>query len=194
MMEPYTIGLFVHVVGAIGLFVAMGLEVVSLRRLRRAATVEQAREWSDLTNRLHPIFGVSTVLILAAGLYLTLTQWGWGKGWIELSLMTTLVLAVMGPVVNGRRGTVIHRALQAGSGPLTEALRRQIRDNVLWTSVLTMAGLALGIVFLMTVKPGFPGAFAALVVFGALGAGLSLATSDRSPASQPDGVRTEPGR
>lgn len=190
----YNIGLFVHIVGAILMFVAMGIEVVCIGRMRRSATVEQAREWASVSGRLDPIFGVSTLLILAAGLYLTISNSLWGSGWVDLALATTLILGVVGPLVNGRKGKAIHRALVGGSGPLAGDLRSQVRDSGLWTSVLTMTGLATGIVFLMTVKPGFPGALIALVVFAVLGAAVAQATAGSAAAAQSDGIRAEPGR
>jgi hypothetical protein len=44
-MNDYSIVLFVHIVGALGFFVALGVEWLSLRHLRRATTAEQVREW-----------------------------------------------------------------------------------------------------------------------------------------------------
>jgi hypothetical protein len=43
-MTPYAIAVFPHVVGALGLFVAMGLAWVLVARLRRAESAEQARD------------------------------------------------------------------------------------------------------------------------------------------------------
>src|SRR4051794_37831033 len=40
--------LFLHIIGALGLFAGIGLEQVSLAKLRRGHTVAQAREWVAL--------------------------------------------------------------------------------------------------------------------------------------------------
>ncbi len=45
MMTFYSIALFLHIVGALGLSVALGLEWVSLFKLRRLANFEEARGW-----------------------------------------------------------------------------------------------------------------------------------------------------
>jgi len=45
-MNDYSIALFLHVVGALGFFVALGLEWTSLRQIRGAATSGQVRDMS----------------------------------------------------------------------------------------------------------------------------------------------------
>src|SRR5207244_8538034 len=52
-MTLYLLAVFLHVVGALGLFVAMGLEWVIVVRVRRAGTAEQARDWLGLLNQSH---------------------------------------------------------------------------------------------------------------------------------------------
>lgn len=42
----YTVALFVHILGAIGLFVAVSLIVIALVHMRKAVTLEQVREWA----------------------------------------------------------------------------------------------------------------------------------------------------
>lgn len=173
-MSVYSIVVFLHIVGAVGLFIAIGLEWVGLLRLRQAATVEAAREWIAVSGRLGPVFGVSTVLILLAGLYLVITNWGWGIGWVEVALLGTIVFAVLGSAFNGPRGARLDRALSGQRGPISPDLRRQLNDPVLWTSVTTMATGAIGIVFLMATKPGFPGSIVTMIVAIAIGGVASL--------------------
>jgi hypothetical protein len=48
-MTPYLVAGYLHLVGGIGLFVALGLEWALIVRLRNAHTVEQARAWLSLT-------------------------------------------------------------------------------------------------------------------------------------------------
>ena len=44
-MNIYSIVLYLHIVGALLLFVAMGIEFVTVSRLRSAGTAEQVRDW-----------------------------------------------------------------------------------------------------------------------------------------------------
>jgi hypothetical protein len=65
---------------------------------------------------------------------------------------------------------MIHRAAgQAPACAIPQALARQIEDPVLWTCVQTLNMMALGVVLLMTTKPGWPGSLGVLVVSVLLG-------------------------
>jgi hypothetical protein len=44
----YSISLFLHIVGALGLFARLAFEQAGLLNLRRASTKAQAREWLSL--------------------------------------------------------------------------------------------------------------------------------------------------
>ena len=185
-MNLYQIALFLHILGAVVLFATAGLEWVAQLRLRRATTVAAAREWTTVSSRLGPIFGVSTLVLLAAGLYMVMTNWGWGIGWVDISLLMTLVLAVVGSAFNGRRGRKIGQALATQDGPITDQLRRQIIDPALWTSVTVQAASVLGIIFLMVVKPGFPGSAAAIVIAIVLGVLISLPGRQQPATGEPE--------
>jgi hypothetical protein len=44
-MDFYSVLVFLHVLGGVGLFAGLGIEVVALRRLQGAVTLDQARTW-----------------------------------------------------------------------------------------------------------------------------------------------------
>ena len=68
-MNVYSIVLYVHIVGALGLFVALGLEWTALARLRGAATAEEARGALGALGPTRVIGPLSLAAILVAGLY-----------------------------------------------------------------------------------------------------------------------------
>src|SRR5437588_10139064 len=92
-MSLYPIALFLHVSGAIGYFVAMGTWLFGLASMRRAQRVEQVRSIVQLVGLSGPLFGISVLLLLAAGLYLALTAWSLLTGLIVGGLMRLGVLA-----------------------------------------------------------------------------------------------------
>ena len=47
-MNGYSIALFLHIVGALGFFVALGLEWIGLEQIRSAMAPEQVRGWVSL--------------------------------------------------------------------------------------------------------------------------------------------------
>ena len=175
-MSVYSLLVFLHIVGALGLFAGLGLEQAGLLNLRRASTNVQVREWVSLLGALRRIESPAALLIVTSGFYLVATRWG-HHAWIGLGLLGLVLMAVLGAVVTGRRVTRIRQALPAEDGPIEEALRQRLRDPALRTSAALRAALAVGIVFSMSVKPGTVGAFTAMGVAMALG--LAVASAGR---------------
>ena len=169
-MSAYSLVLFVHVLGALGLFVTTGIGQLVLARLRRAQTVAQARDWLEVAQGVARVEPLVALVLLGAGLYLTATAWGWRVAWIDVALGALLGVVVIGSAVGGPRVVARARAAaEAPEGPIPAELRTRLDDPVLWTLARVTAALQLGIVYLMVVKPGLLGSLAALGVALALG-------------------------
>src|SRR5438034_4340367 len=123
-MTDYTIALFLHIVGALGMFVALAFEWVAWAGLRRSATVQEARGWLGLLGLVRRVGPASLGLILVAGLYMTATVVGW-TAWILVGLASFVVIAALGGISNGRSLPAIERALQTDTGPISDALDRK---------------------------------------------------------------------
>src|SRR5260370_36644206 len=96
-MNLYSTALFVHVVGALLLFVTLTVEGVALRQLHQAATTEAARGAAGLL-RLNRIAGPFSALgVLVPGVYMAVTTWGW-VAWIVVALVSWILVAVLGAV------------------------------------------------------------------------------------------------
>lgn len=176
MINPltlYSVALFLHIVGALGLFVALGLEWASLLSLRRAANAEQARESLKLSTPLGRLYGFSWLAILIPGLYMAGTAWR-GVAWTIIALAAVVVLAVLGAVLTGRRMAPIGKSLASVSGSLPPTLRQQMDDPLLWASLRVRTAIALGIVFLMSIKPDLVGSLIAMTVAVVIGLVFSL--------------------
>ena len=167
-MTGYTIALFLHIVGALGMFVALALESVAWAGLRRSAAVQEARGWLGLLGLVRRVGPASLGLILVAGLYMTATVVGW-TAWILVALAAFVVIAALGGISNGRSLPAIERALRTETGPISDPLRQRMSAPILAASVRVRTALAFGIVFLMTTKPDVLGALIAIVVAAALG-------------------------
>ncbi len=185
----YEVALFVHIGGVLIMFMSAGLEVTVLRGLRHARSVEQARVWLNAGRATRTLFPLSAALILIGGLYMTLTAWGFRTAWIDVAFVTLIVLSTLGPTMNARRFRAIAEAAGGGAGydgtAITTALYRQIHDPVLWASVHVMAGAALGVVFLMTVKPGLLGSLTTLAVAIVASGLVAIATNSRERVAPP---------
>jgi Zn-dependent protease with chaperone function len=171
-MSLYSIVKFLHVSGAIGYFVALGTLLFGLAALRRARRVEHVRVLAELIRRLTPLFNISILLLLAAGLYLTFTAWGLQTGWILVALVSLVVIVpIAAATVQSRMRIVVQLARDAPDGPLSPEILARTHDPVLLTTPQTAVALLLGIVFLMTNKPSLP--LAILVMALALVLGLT---------------------
>lgn len=170
-MSPISIALFLHVIGAMGYSVATFISPFGLLALRRAQRVEQVRPVLNLLEITGPISGISLLIILVTGIYMTSTTWGWRTAWIDVTLGSLLLLLLpVGAVMGVRRHALAAQADKLPDGPLPETFRCGIRDPLLGASTVMLVGLLLGVVFLMTVKPALVGS---LIVMG-ISVGVSL--------------------
>ncbi len=172
-MTLYSIVLFLHIVGTLGLFVSLGLEWVSLAYWRRASTAEQAREWLGVRGWVMRLGPTSLVLILLSGFYMVVTTWGW-VSWIVVALAALVLIAIIGATLTGVPMGTIQKAAAAESGPLSPALRQRLNDPRLWISIQTRTAIALGIVFLMVIKPEWVGSSITIGIAVLLGLALAL--------------------
>lgn len=171
----YHLALFVHILGVLVLFMAVGVELAALMGVRGARSLEQVRTWARAGVGVGRLFPLALVLILAAGLYMTFAAWGIGTGWIAVALVTVLALAVAGPLLNGKRFEALHRAAASAAGDaVPDDVRRRLADPALRIAVYGMAGVSLGVVYLMVMKPDLLGSLVAVAVAGMLGVASAL--------------------
>src|SRR6266851_388463 len=169
-MTIYSTVLFIHVVSAIGLFIALAAEGVVVVRLRSAQSVEEARLFIRAFQRLRIVAIPSFLGVLVGGMYLA-SKWGRGTFWIPFALGATLLIMLIGGLVTGKRIARLRNALSSDEIDLPiKAITAKTKDNALLISYGLRAGLGLGIVFLMTAKPDLPGSLGALAA--GCGAGL----------------------
>lgn len=186
-MSIYSIILFLHIVGALGLFAGMGLEQVSLAKLREAATPTQARDWLGVLSNLRRTDGPSGFLILATGFYMMATRWGRGT-WMALGVVGMVLMAGIAVAVTSRRARKLRDALTAPDAVMSRGLRARLADPLMRVAATLRLAIGLGIVFNMAVKPATAGA---LTSFGvALFAGAVVALMQR--AGRRDSVTSRP--
>jgi hypothetical protein len=172
-MNTYSIALFFHIVGALGFFVALGLEWAGLRQIRNATTTEQVRAGMRLSGSTRRLGMASMLTILVFGFYMAAVAWG-GPAWIVVTLAVIVVLIALSVALTGPRMAALGRALAMEKGPLSPNLHQLANNPLLWISIQTRVAVALGIVFLMTVKPGWAGSLLTIGVATLLGLAAAL--------------------
>ena len=181
-MDTYHVVLYIHLLSLLVGFSAGMIETVCLFRLRAAETLEAAAPWGQLAGEIEKAFPVAILGLFGSGAYMTSDLWTWSTSWSVVPIIGLVVLSLQGPLVAGRRGHAVKAALVAnGPGPLGPEARRMTRDRALWAAGFTNEFLVLGIVWVMTEKPGWGGAVAALAVAYAVGLALA-ARLTREPA------------
>jgi hypothetical protein len=169
-MTTDTFALFIHIIGALGLFVALSLEWLCLIGMRRARVVLQVQEWAGLRGVLAIVFPISAVLILVSGLYLVHELGGQSPGWTSVALIVLILLGVAGGVLSGPRMRAISAAAEtAPAGSVPGSLNLLILDPILWTTVQVSGVLAIGVVYLMTIKPETGGSWLTILVAAVIG-------------------------
>ena len=169
-MSFYTLALFAHILGVLGVFVGLALDWTTILRLRRARTVALVREVTSLVGFQARLIQISSLLLLIAGIYMTVTAWDRGRPWILVSLAALIVIGALSGGVDGRRLAAIRKTVvEASDGTIPPALQRRMTDPVLLTSVQTAGLIGLGAVFLMTTKPDLLGSLITLAVAVVLG-------------------------
>jgi len=198
-MIYYPLALFLHVSGAIGAFVSIGVWLVGLAALRRAQRVEQVRAIAWLIIVVSPLMVFSVVLIVGAGLVMALSVWGLTTGWIAVGLGSLVLIGPVGPLIlDARMRTILAQAGAESAGPLSATLAAQTHSPVMGSAAQTLASMLLGIVFLMTIKPALGSAVLVMVVALLLGL-LSSIPLWRAPrphaaraSDEPDNPATDP--
>jgi hypothetical protein len=151
-MDLYSIALFVHIVGALLLFVLLTIEGIGLRVGFASASVNRV---------LGP---VSALAILVPGLYMVATQAGW-NGWVAVGLVSWVLIAAVGTVTG------------------ISVLRGRMSRRAATISWLIRIGMALGVVFDMTVKPGLLVSITAVLAGVIAGAAASAARARLVPSA-----------
>ena len=138
-MTLYSIALFLHVIGALLLFVLLTVEGVTLRQGTTGA-------------RFNRIVGpISALLILVPGLYMVASSVGW-SGWVAVGLIAWVAVAVIGAITGigflrgrvSRRTVAISWSARVGLS-VAVVFVMTVKPDLLGSSAAVVAGLVAGL-------------------------------------------------
>lgn len=163
--------LFLHLLAVGMLFAGIGVEIAAYYQLHRATTVSQARAAMLNMPLVGPLMGGGALLLIAAGLAMVYVGgFGW-QPWVVVAVVVMLVLAVNGPVTNGKRGEAISVLVdKAPDGPITTEIGAARADRVLNYSVFLTACELIAALYIMTNKPGLIACIAVVLIAAAIAA------------------------
>ena len=169
-MNFYSVALFVHLCGVIGVFAGLGTWLFCLVSLWRAQRVEQVRTISDQMTLSGNIFVASLFLLAAGGFYMAATVWGPEASWIIVATLSFVFLGLAGTILIDRRVRAIARlARSVPDGALPKPLVARTHDPLLYAGLQAYVAGLFGIVFLMAVKPELGGSLLVMGIALALG-------------------------
>jgi hypothetical protein len=163
----------VHILGALGMFMTVGVELVALRALATARSVAQARSAMDVF-RVNRIIGpIVLLMVVVPGFYMASQGWG-QQAWLRVAMLVLLLLIIIGATVTRRGMAAVGSALQGPDRPLDEPAGGERTLSWLWSSYLTRTFLLLAIVLLMTTKPAMSSALELVATALASAAAMSV--------------------
>jgi uncharacterized membrane protein len=173
-MTLYSIGVFLHVVAMLGLFIALSLEWLILFNLARSTNTAEVQAWLRSSSFLRALALSSMTLILLTGIYLSVTVRGWTSGWIRVSLGALFLIGFLGAVAGTRMRAVQRVAVSEASASL-DTYHSWAAGAVLQTSIRSRLTIAITVVLLMITRPGLGTSLA--IIGAALAAGLIWSAS-----------------
>jgi hypothetical protein len=170
----FSVILFVHLLGAVALFIGYGIEWTASSLFRNASSAEQVRSWLRVFKVSPPLTGVGLGIVLLSGGYLASLSGAMKQGWIPATLIGIFFALLLGFGIILPRMKRIRAALPSGNDPLSAQLRSHLSDPALLTAIRIRVLLVTGIVFLMAAKISFVPSLVALTIAVVLGAIFSI--------------------
>ncbi|HEY2118176.1 MAG TPA: DUF2269 family protein [Candidatus Acidoferrum sp.] len=182
-MDPYRIVLFIHFLGLVGLFVGYGLEWMGTAVLLRSKTGDEARSALRIYRTSLPLSGPSLIVLILSGGYLAGVSGASKEGWIIASILGIIVALGMGFALVMPRMRALRATLPEGNAALVGPALSKVQDGFVVTLIRARFFLALGIVYVMTIKPMLISSLA--VLFGGIVLGiLASATTWSKPGER----------
>jgi hypothetical protein len=177
-MTTYTIALFVHLIGVVVIFIALGIGQRAGARMRGARSIEHVRLWLGLLKVTTPMFPTALVLLLGSGLFMTADSWSFTTPWVGVSIGAVLTVGAVGAGLAirgfGRMETAVEAALE-----MTDEIRSVLDDPSTWAALFAVNGMSLAVLWLMVVKPGWMQSLVLPTAFSVVGVVLGSMTARR---------------
>jgi len=182
-MNTYSIALFLHIVGALGIAIALGLEWIGLSQIRSALLPEQVRSWMMILKNTNKVGFLSMLTAVITGIYMMLTVWG-GVAWLYVTLGSLVLVIGLSATLTRPRMVALGQALAMGRGTISQTFHYLVNHPILWLSIQTRSAIVLGIIFLKIAKPDLGGSLLTIGVAIILGLASALPFPGRMRAGE----------
>jgi hypothetical protein len=175
--------LFFHLLGAVSLFIAYGIEWTASALFRNASSTEQVRSWLRVFKVSPPLSGIGLGTVLLSGGYLAYLSGAMKQGWIPATFIAIFIALILGIALILPRMKRIRTALASGNEAVSAQLRERLSDPVLLTAIRVRVMVVAGIVFLMAAKIPLLSSLIAIAAAIILGLIFSVSTWRRMPTT-----------
>ena len=177
-MSEYSIALFLHIIGALGFFVVLGLEWIGLSQIRRTILPEEVHAILGMVKRTDRLGFVSMLTTVITGIYMLLTVWGY-VAWILVVLGALILEIVLFVVLTRPQMVAMEQALTTEKRSISQTFRDLVNHPILWVSIQTRVAIILGIILLKFTKPDLGESLLTIGVAIVLGLASALPMSRR---------------
>ena len=174
-MSIFSIVLFLHIVGALGVSVALGLEWIGLFQIRKAAAPAEIHAILKVVSSTTRFGFASMLSTVITGVYMALAGVGWVP-WLLVVIGALVLLIVLTRALTAPRMAAIGQTLAMQQGSVSPAFHNLMNDPMLWISIQTRVALILGIIFLKITTPSFGVSLLTIGVAIVLGIASALPT------------------
>jgi hypothetical protein len=183
VVSVFSAVLFLHLLGALALFIGYGIEWTASSLFRNASSTEQVRAWLRVFKVSPPLAGAGLGVVLLSGGYLASLSGAMKQGWIPATLIAIFLALALGFALILPRMKRIRAALPPGNDAVSEELRERLADPVLLTAIRVRVLVATGIVYLMAAKISFVPSLLALAMATVLGVIFAIPTWKTKPGN-----------
>ena len=153
-MSARNVALFIHLLGVVTIFIAIGIVQRVGAQIRSATTIEELRIWMRFVRTTSTMFPVGFVLLLLSGLYLADLGFSFDTPWVVVGIVSLLTMLGIGRGVMGRGLQAIGKGAVTASS-ITPELAAGIARPATWIAAGAVSGLAMAMLWLMVNKPGW---------------------------------------
>ena len=181
-MNIYLLVLFFHIMGAIGMFIGLGMEGIILKHLSRASTNAQLLSWKDSMKILRIVFSSAAILLLLPGIYMVIETWGW-TAWVIVGLLLLIALSGFGNMA-GKRIVGMLQSLNENNESISAEIKEKLSATLLLKSFKIRVMIAIGIIFIMTLKTGWIGSIVTILFAFLVGFLISILSKAKDTAKE----------
>jgi hypothetical protein len=147
-------------------------------RLRGATTLADARTWLGLLLAARGMFHGGAGMLLLSGIVMMGMRWHGAFPFAAIGMITLLAIWLVG-IVPGRHLRALNRAVPTTDGPLPPELRGALVRPFPWMFGFATNLATLGVLVIMTLKPGWGLSAGIVLVMAALGGVIGRAAVQR---------------